>query len=51
MRACVSAPTTLGALGLDHIEHAALDFGRFAAIYRREFGELPSATFARAQRG
>jgi hypothetical protein len=24
-------------------------FGRFAAIYRRRFGELPSATFARAR--
>jgi AraC family ethanolamine operon transcriptional activator len=26
-------------------------FGRLAAIYRRQFGELPSATFARARAG
>ena len=26
-------------------------FGRFADIYRRQFGELPSATFSKARRG
>jgi len=26
-------------------------FGRFAEVYRRQFGELPSATFANARRG
>lgn len=26
-------------------------FGRFAEFYRRQFGELPSATFAKARRG
>ena len=26
-------------------------FGRFAEIYRRQFGELPSATFSKARRG
>ena len=26
-------------------------FGRFAAVYRRQFGELPSVTFAKARAG
>ena len=26
-------------------------FGRFAEVYRRQFGELPSATFSKARRG
>jgi AraC family ethanolamine operon transcriptional activator len=26
-------------------------FGRFADVYRRRFGELPSATFSKARRG
>ena len=26
-------------------------FGRFAAVYRRQFGELPSITFAKARGG
>ena len=26
-------------------------FGRFAEVYRRQFGELPSGTFSKARRG
>lgn len=31
--------------------HGFTHLGRFAAIYRRQFGELPSVTFANARRG